>query len=96
VAFTNFADTGFVDPPARALSFSDSAACFMRSIRSRPRKEYVSSKVKATLIFSVSVGEREWWEMYIDHTLARMGDVLKFQFLIQDIQPALNLKWGSR
>ena len=35
------------------------------------------------------------WEMYIDHTERPHGYRLKFQFLIQDYSPSVNLKWGE-
>ncbi len=33
--------------------------------------------------------------MYIDHTLEPRGYMLRFQFLIQDYTPTVNLKWGE-
>lgn len=45
--------------------------------------------------FLSQVAKENGWQMYIDHTAAPHGRVLKFQFLIQDYAPSLTLKWGA-
>lgn len=45
--------------------------------------------------FLTEVAKENGWQMYIDHTAAPHGRVLKFQFLIQDYAPSLTLKWGA-
>ncbi len=35
------------------------------------------------------------WEMYIDHTADPKGKVLRFQSLLGNFEPSLNLAWGS-
>lgn len=45
--------------------------------------------------FLSMLAKENGWEMYIDHTLEPKGYVLKFQFLIQDYSPSVNLKWGE-
>lgn len=45
--------------------------------------------------FLSEVAKENGWQMYIDHTAAPHGRVLKFQFLIQDYAPSLTLKWGA-
>jgi hypothetical protein len=45
--------------------------------------------------FLTSIAKENGWEMYIDHTAPPHGYVLRFQFLIQDYSPSVNLKWGQ-
>lgn len=45
--------------------------------------------------FLTGIAKENGWEMYIDHTEDPKGYVLRFQFLIQDYSPSLNLKWGQ-
>jgi hypothetical protein len=45
--------------------------------------------------FLSALAKENGWEMYIDHTLEPKGYVLRFQFLIQDYSPSVNLKWGE-
>jgi phage protein D len=45
--------------------------------------------------FLSGLAKENGWEMYIDHTIEPKGYVLRFQFLIQEYSPSVNLKWGE-
>jgi uncharacterized protein len=45
--------------------------------------------------FLSMLAKENGWELYIDHTHEPKGYVLRFQFLIQDYAPSVNLKWGQ-
>jgi len=45
--------------------------------------------------FLSKLAKEHGWEMSIDHTHEPKGYVLKFQFLIQDYAPSVNLRWGE-
>lgn len=45
--------------------------------------------------FLSRISKENGWEMFIDHTAEPHGRVLRFQFLIQDYTPSLELSWGS-
>lgn len=45
--------------------------------------------------FLAKLSKENGWEMYIDHTAEPKGHVLRFQSLLGNFEPSLNLKWGS-
>jgi hypothetical protein len=42
-----------------------------------------------------NIARENGWEVFIDHTLAPRGYVLRFKFLIQDYAPSVTLRWGA-
>ncbi len=45
--------------------------------------------------FLSMLAKENGWEMYIDHTLEPKGYTLRFQFLVQDYAPSVELQWGQ-
>lgn len=45
--------------------------------------------------FLSKLSKENGWEMYIDHTAEPKGRVLRFQSLLGNFEPSLNLAWGS-
>ncbi len=93
VGFTNLL-IPVVDPAGAALSFLTLLIAYavdpveaIKGIRIQ--------KNQSDFDFLSKLAKENGWEMYIDHTLPPHGRVLKFQFLIQDYSPSVNLKWGQ-
>ncbi len=83
-----------LDPVAGALSALiglATAFSFPQLAQTSVRRQSGSSDFD----FLTRVARENGWQMYIDHTAAPHGRVLKFQFLIQDYAPSLTLEWGA-
>jgi phage protein D len=93
VAFTNLL-IPVVDPAGAALSFLTLLIAYAVD-PIEAKKGIRVQKSESDFDFLSKLAKDNGWEMYIDHTLPPHGRVLKFQFLIQDYSPSVNLKWGQ-
>jgi uncharacterized protein len=93
VAFTNLL-IPMVDPAGAALSFLTLLIAYAVDPIEAKKGIRIQQK-QSDFDFLAGLAKENGWEMYIDHTVAPRGRVLKFQFLIQDYSPSVNLKWGQ-
>jgi phage protein D len=83
-----------VDPAGAALSFLTLLIAY--AIDPLDAKKAIRiQQNESDFDFLSKLAKENGWEMYIDHTLEPKGYVLKFQFLIQDYAPSVNLRWGE-
>jgi len=83
-----------VDPAGAALSFLTLLIAY--AIDPLDAKKGIRiQQNESDFDFLSKLAKENGWEMYIDHTLEPKGYVLKFQFLIQDYAPSVNLRWGE-
>jgi len=83
-----------IDPAGAALSF----LTLLLSYAIDPieaRRAIRIQESESDFEFLSKLARDNGWEMYIDHTLEPRGYMLRFQFLIQDYTPTVNLKWGE-
>jgi uncharacterized protein len=83
-----------VDPAGAALSFLTLLIAYAINPLDA-HKAIRIQKAQSDFDFLSMLAKENGWEMYIDHTLEPKGYVLRFQFLIQDYSPSVNLKWGQ-
>jgi phage protein D len=83
-----------VDPAGAALSFLTLLIAYAIDPLEAKRAIRVQHN-QSDFDFLSQLARENGWEMYIDHTMAPTGYVLRFQFLIQDYTPAVVLKWGE-
>jgi uncharacterized protein len=83
-----------VDPAGAALSFLTLLATYAIDPLEAKRGIRIQQG-QSDFDFLSTLARENGWEMYVDHTLAPKGYVLKFQFLIQDYAPSVTLKWGQ-
>lgn len=83
-----------VDPAGAALSFLTLLIAYAVD-PIEAKKGVRVQKSQSDFDFLSGIAKENGWEMYIDHTIEPKGYVLKFQFLIQDYSPSVNLKWGQ-
>lgn len=83
-----------VDPAGAALSFLTLLIAYAIDPLEAKRGIRIQQG-ESDFDFLSTIARDNGWEMYIDHTQAPKGYVLKFQFLIQDYAPAVTLKWGK-
>jgi phage protein D len=93
VAFTNLL-IPVIDPAGAALSFLTLLLAYAVDPIDARRGVRIQSR-QSDFDFLSNLAKENGWEMYIDHSLPPHGRVLKFQFLIQDYSPSVNLKWGQ-
>lgn len=93
VSFTNLL-VPIVDPAGAALSFLTLLIAYAVD-PIEARKGIRTQKSQSDFDFLSMLARENGWEMYIDHTLPPHGRALKFQFLIQDYSPSVNLEWGK-
>ena len=93
VAFSNLL-IPVVDPAGAALSFLTLLLAYAVDPIEAKKGIRIQNK-QSDFDFLSSLAKENGWEMYIDHTAQPQGRVLKFQFLIQDYSPSVNLKWGQ-
>src|SRR5438128_2628004 len=93
VAFSNLL-VPLVDPAGAALSFLTLLIAYAVDPIEAKKGIRIQNK-QSDFDFLSSLAKENGWEMYIDHTVQPQGRVLKFQFLIQDYSPSVNLKWGQ-
>jgi phage protein D len=83
-----------VDPAGAALSFLTLLIAYAIDPLDAKKGIRIQQK-ESDFDFLSTLAKENGWEMYIDHTLEPRGYVLKFQFLIQDYTPSVNLRWGE-
>src|SRR5262249_31337853 len=83
-----------VDPAGAALSFLTLLIAYAIDPLDA-RKAIRIQKTETDFDFLSKLASENGWEMYIDHSLEPKGRVLRFQFLIQDYAPSVNLRWGE-
>jgi phage protein D len=83
-----------IDPAGAALSFLTLLIAYALDPLEAKRGVRIQQG-QSDFDFLSKVAKDNGWEMYIDHTQAPRGHVLKFQFLIQDYSASVNLKWGK-
>jgi hypothetical protein len=83
-----------VDPAGAALSFLTLLIAYAIDPLDA-RKAIRIQKGQSDFEFLSTLAKENGWEMYIDHELEPHGYVLRFQFLIQDYAPSVNLRWGE-
>ena len=93
VSFTNLL-VPIIDPAGAALSFLTLLIAYAVDPIDA-KKGIRTQKSQSDFDFLSKLAKENGWEMYIDHTLPPHGRVLKFQFLIQDYSPSVNLEWGK-
>ena len=93
VTFTNLL-IPVIDPAGAALSFLTLLIAYAVDPIEAKKGIRIQQK-QSDFDFLSALAKENGWEMYIDHTQAPHGRVLKFQFLIQDYSPSVNLKWGQ-
>ncbi len=93
VSFTNLLIPS-IDPAGAALSFLTLLIAYALDPLEAKRGIRIQQG-QSDFDFLSGLAKDNGWEMYIDHTQSPRGYVLKFQFLIQDYAPSVNLKWGA-
>lgn len=83
-----------VDPAGAALSFLTLLIAYAIDPLDAKKSIRIQQN-ESDFDFLSKLAKENGWEMYIDHTLEPQGYVLKFQFLIQDYAPSVNLRWGE-
>jgi uncharacterized protein len=80
------------DPVGAALSFFTLLLAY--SVSPLEAKKGVRLQSGSDFDFLTGIARENGWEMYIDHSAEPQGSVLRFQFLVQDYEPAAVLTWG--
>jgi uncharacterized protein len=83
-----------IDPAGAALSFLTLLIAYAIDPLAA-RQGIRIQRGQSDFDFLSMLAKENGWEMYIDHTMEPKGYMLKFQFLIQDYAPSVNLKWGE-
>ena len=82
-----------VDPAGAAVSFLTLLLAY--AIDPLEAKRSIRIQQGSDFEFLAGLARENGWEMYIDHSLAPQGYVLRFQFLIQEYSASTRLKWGG-
>ena len=82
-----------VDPAGSAMSFLTLLLAY--AIDPLEAKRSIRIQQASDFDFLAGLARENGWEMYIDHSLAPRGYVLRFQFLIQEYSASTRLQWGS-
>lgn len=83
-----------VDPAGAALSFLTLLVAY--AIDPIEAKQSIRiQQGQSDFDFLSGLTKDNGWEMYIDHTQAPQGYVLRFQFLVQDYSASTRLQWGG-
>ena len=83
-----------IDPAGAALSFLTLLIAY--AIDPLEAKKNVRiQQGQSDFDFLSMLAKENGWEMFIDHSASPKGHVLRFQFLIQDYEPSVRLKWGQ-
>jgi uncharacterized protein len=83
-----------IDPAGAALSFLfflTSFAADLAEVKESIRRQ----NYETDFDFLTRIAREDGWELFIDHTIAPKGYILRFQFPLQDYLPSLVLKWGE-
>ena len=83
-----------VDPVGAALSFLTLLVTYALDPLEAKRAVRIQQG-QSDFDFLSKLAKDNGWEMYVDHTLEPKGYVLRFQFLLQDYAPSVNLAWGQ-
>lgn len=83
-----------LDPVGAALSTLMTLASYVAA-PTEPEKWVRTQSGTSDFDFLSGIAKENGWEMYIDHTAEPKGYVLRFQFLLQDYAPKVNLEWGK-
>ncbi len=83
-----------VDPAGAALSFLTLLLAYAIDPLEAKRSIRIQQG-QSDFDFLSALAKENGWEMYIDHTLAPQGYVLRFQFLVQDYSADARLRWGQ-
>jgi phage protein D len=83
-----------IDPVGGALSVLVSLATFL-SFPQFAQQSVRQQSSESDFDFLKRVARENGWEMFVDHSAAPHGRVLRFQFLLQDYSASLELAWGS-
>src|SRR4051794_8371462 len=82
-----------VDPAGAALSFLTLLLAY--AIDPLEAKRSIRIQEGSDFDFLSGLARENGWEMYIDHSVAPQGYVLRFQFLIQEYSASTRLRWGG-
>ncbi|HUS09304.1 MAG TPA: hypothetical protein VMZ30_02470 [Pyrinomonadaceae bacterium] len=93
VSFTNILIPS-MDPSGAALSFLTLLIAYALDPLEAKRGIRIQQG-QSDFDFLGRLAKDNGWEMFIDHSLAPHGYRLRFQFLIQEYKPSVNLKWGA-
>jgi uncharacterized protein len=93
VSFTNLLIPS-IDPAGAALSFLTLLIAYALDPLEAKRGVRIQQG-QSDFDFLSKLAKDNGWEMYIDHTAAPRGRVLRFQFLLQDYKSSVDLKWGQ-
>jgi phage protein D len=93
VSFTNLLIPS-IDPAGAALSFLTLLIAYALDPLEAKRGIRIQQG-QSDFDFLARLAKDNGWEMYIDHSLKPNGYRLRFQFLIQEYSPSVNLKWGA-
>jgi phage protein D len=93
VGFTNLLIPA-IDPAGAALSFLTLLLAYALDPLEAKRSIRIQQG-QSDFDFLSKLAKDNGWEMYVDHTAEPRGYRLKFQFLIQDYAPSVNLRWGE-
>jgi phage protein D len=83
-----------LDPVGAALSFLTLLVAYAIDPLEAKRSIRIQQG-QSDFDFLSGLAKDNGWEMYIDHTRAPQGYVLRFQFLIQDYSASTTLRWGA-
>jgi hypothetical protein len=83
-----------VDPAGAALSFLTLLVTYALDPLEAKRAVRIQQG-QTDFEFLSKLAKDNGWELYVDHTQAPKGYVLRFQFLVQDYAPSVNLAWGK-
>ena len=84
----------YPDPVGGVLSVLMSVAAYLATDK-RVSQAAIPHQNSSDFEFLDGLAKANGWQAYIDHTLDPHGYILRFQFLIQDYKPSLELNWGS-
>jgi uncharacterized protein len=93
VSFTNLLIPS-IDPAGAALSFLTLLIAYALDPLEAKRGIRIQQG-QSDFDFLSRLAKDNGWEMFIDHSLKPHGYRLRFQFLIQEYSPSVNLKWGA-
>lgn len=83
-----------VDPSGAALSFLTLLLAYAIDPLEAKRSIRIQQG-QSDFDFLSALAKENGWEMYVDHTRAPQGYVLRFQFLVQDYAASTTLRWGE-
>lgn len=82
-----------IDPAGAALSFLTLLLAYAIDPLEAKRSIRIQQG-QSDFDFLSGLAKENGWEMFVDHTVAPQGYVLRFQFLVQDYSASTTLRWG--